>query len=112
MTQCDRCLAGDKVCKQAVGAMCCVGCAKAKQKCLYFLLMASTGMSKVGKLRDADEESKGEDEGEEEEEEKKDKEEELEKKIALPVAKVLKKLGSFLMSLGKRKASQCSPEMV
>ena len=56
-----------------------------------------------------DEKSKGEDKGEEEEE---DKEEELEKKTALPVAKVLKKLGSPLRSLGKRKASQRSPELV
>ena len=50
------------------------------------------------------------DEGEEEEDE--DKEKELEKKMALPVAKVLKKLGLPLRSLGKRKASQCSPELV
>ena len=74
--------------------------------------MASTGMSKVGKLQDADEESEGEDEGEEEEKEKEDKEKELEKKMALPVAKVLKKLGSPLKSLRKHKASQRSPESV
>ena len=66
--------------------------------------MASTGTSKVGNLRDADKESEGEDEGEEEKE--------LEKKMALPVAKVLKKLGSPLRSLRKRKASQHFPELV
>ena len=85
----------------------CVGCAKARQKCLYLSLMTGTGTSEVGKLQDADEESEGEEEGEEE-----DKEEEPEKKTALPVAKVLKKLGSSLRSLGKRKASQRSPELV
>ena len=69
-------------------------------------------MSKVGKLWDADEESEDEDEGEEEKEEEEDKEEEPEKKTASPVAKVLKKLGSPLKSLGKRKASQQSPELV
>ena len=56
-----------------------------------------------------DEESKGEDEEEEEEEE--DEEEELEKKTASPVA-TIKKLGLPLRSLGKHKASQCSPELV
>ena len=71
--------------------------------------MASTGTSKVGKVWDADEESEGEDEREEEEEEEEDEEEELEKKTALPVAKILKKLGSPLRSLGKHKASQRSP---
>ena len=62
--------------------------------------MASTGTSKVGKLRDADEESKGEDKGE------------AGKKTASPVAKVLKKLGLPLKSLRKCKASQCSPDWV
>ena len=98
MTQCDHCLVGNKVCERVVGAMRCVGCAK------YLSLETGTGTSKVGKLRDADEESEGEDEGEEEKE--------LEKKTTSLVAKVMKKLALPLRSLRKCNASQHSAESV